>query len=338
MIPLPTSSDSEAEELSSSHRIRPRFSRWLAASASLALGAAVLCFVAAGRPVSFHHIGVATQANDASVPVDIGVKAGATDLWNLTLSLMSPGVNGSTKPFDKLGKCALIGSSPNTQGKGYGEIIDSADTVIRVNRIPRVIDYKDLGNKTTILNVNNLFMYYDSSSGVFVPMTEAMYVGGVVVNCHTPGACPFDALVFQYAPHAPQMVWDVLSSEEWWGSLPQAVAHERHDVHEAIYCLAIMDGDTRVTGGLRALMTFLPICDTLRTYGFGGTGTLDAHPSDAAHSMDREHGFMARLMSGEARPEAEILDTPKCRNSTSKTLAWMRKNMGHLRDRFSMHL
>uniref|UniRef100_A0A8C5E9K9 CMP-N-acetylneuraminate-beta-galactosamide-alpha-2,3-sialyltransferase 1-like n=1 Tax=Gouania willdenowi TaxID=441366 RepID=A0A8C5E9K9_GOUWI len=54
-----------------------------------------------------------------------------------------------TFPSDKCRSCAVVGNSPRLLGANYGQIIDSKDVVIRINKGPVEGFGKDVGTKTT---------------------------------------------------------------------------------------------------------------------------------------------------------------------------------------------
>ncbi|KAM4725049.1 LOW QUALITY PROTEIN: CMP-N-acetylneuraminate-beta-galactosamide-alpha-2,3-sialyltransferase 1-like [Anableps anableps] len=49
---------------------------------------------------------------------------------------------------DRIRTCAVVGNSVNLRGSGYGHLIDSYETIIRMNRGP-VKGFEDIGSKTT---------------------------------------------------------------------------------------------------------------------------------------------------------------------------------------------
>lgn len=304
--------------------------------AAAAVGILVLATTHAYQPSHFR--GLALPPKTQSDELLTEYAASSIEPWNMTVTILSPGRKQSIEPFERLGKgnCAVIGSGPNTKGKGYGPTIDGYDTVIRVNRLPRPMDYHDLGKKTDVITMNNNFIHYDRGTGIFSPSTWAGYVGGVVVDCHTPGVCDFDAVVFQYAQGASAIMWDVVGSENFWGSLRQTVGRENDDFHGALECLDWPD-KMMLSSGFGAVMLFLPLCQTMKTYGFGGSGTFDSHIIDFKHSFEIEHGLMRKMAQGNISAN-DFRNTSTCTESKSKMLAWMRRNMDKLKGRFSMQL
>merc|ERR1712232_460129 len=66
----------------------------------------------------------------------------------------------------------------------------------------------------------------------------------------------------------------------------------------------------RPSGGAKAFFTFSLLCDSLRLYGFQGSGTADGHGmskdgkmTKRRHNYEAEHALYGKLAAGQARQE-----------------------------------
>jgi hypothetical protein len=279
---------------------------------------------------------VNTSAFAAPKPgLEAGLRLRRGQPWESTIELLETPPGKNMPGGAKFGSCALVAPSPSIRGKGLGPEIDSADVVVRMNRLPYKDLYPDLGNRTDIYFVNNLFLKI--WNGVFNPIQEAQYIGGTKVNCKLkPEDCHFSAIVFQ-----PELT-DVITAAQWnqvaqgWRGTPFVVGRINDDLREALRCLASKVGNFASTG-FATFLTLLPVCDTLRLYGFSGGETLDGHGIWGLHSLGREHLVMksvgAGLMTKQDFPLGLCVAPGK---PVPKLLKWFRDNLGSFDGRVSI--
>ncbi|XDV33902.1 hypothetical protein PO909_004170 [Leuciscus waleckii] len=72
-----------------------------------------------------------------------------TEVVNQLFSLFPDEEHYSDAGPDRCRTCAVVGNSGNLLGSNYGQLIDSHDFVIRINKGPTEDYEKDVGNKTT---------------------------------------------------------------------------------------------------------------------------------------------------------------------------------------------
>lgn len=211
----------------------------------------------------------------------------------------------SDKKVKAPGSCALIGSGAILQGKGHGKDIDAHDTVIRVNRLPTSDVSSDLGIKTSILFINA--GYFFGKFGAHV-----MNVGdkhdddGHTCPWRYPGhetsGCDFDAMVFDalwdeseytdklkflHMMHA-QPFYPLARQKSAFMTVMPSLKPLRYKGHQFI-----------ISGGLKAFLTFAPLCESIDLYGFGGTTNLDDHEINPKHNFTLEHLWFYSLERGE---------------------------------------
>lgn len=191
-------------------------------------------------------------------------------------------------------RCALVGSSSTLLGSAAGDEIDSYDTVIRMNRIPRGDDIqRDLGNKTDVLFIN-----------VKHPTDEAVELllrkGGSSpprASCRELDNCRSAAIVLRSMNgHC-----DPRRLAESWGRSHPFIACVRRNIAGISWGFSKIRGYTPSTGFV-AFVTFLPLCQELDLFGFEGTGTADGHGEWGGHDLGVEHGIQDAIVAGKRPP------------------------------------
>jgi hypothetical protein len=241
----------------------------------------------------------------------------------------------------KLGSCALVAPSPSTKGKGFGPEIDSHDIVIRMNRLPEKANYPDLGNRTDVYFVNNEFIKY-TSAGFHVDQV-AQYIGGAWVDCkETPAECRFSSIIYQsintlFLPQMTKSQWEQVA--EGWQGTNFFVGRMSPEMDKAMHCIAgKMSHIGYPTAGFAAFLTFLPLCDSMRLYGFSGSKTLDGHNEWIFHRLANEHLVMQKIGAGQMTQQDfnfELCNGPG-RPRTSRLLEYFKFNLGSFKDRVSI--
>ncbi|XP_067856245.1 CMP-N-acetylneuraminate-beta-galactosamide-alpha-2,3-sialyltransferase 2-like [Heptranchias perlo] len=158
-----------------------------------------------------------------------------------------------TDDFCRCRRCAIVGNSKNLKGSNYGELIDSQDFVIRMNRAVTKGYELDVGKKTT-----HHFMYPESAQDL-------------EPNIH---------LVL--VPFKPRDIWwfsNVLSNGNSASSYTRLKRYIKVDKDKAAifhpaFFKYISDSWTEHHGrypstGMLALIFGLHICDQLSVFGYG---------------------------------------------------------------------
>lgn len=198
-------------------------------------------------------------------------------------------------------RCAFVGGSQSLLGMELGRQIDAHDTVIRINRLPQPEDVEDLGKKTDIYfagpgwNVNDA--YYLSRDGGTYLIQEVGQTSLYDKPCSIlkGGAnCRFAALILTSAYNFLERY--PLDRPGW---RPNGTAFP------VGYLCEQLNGDADelvrtklATRGLRALLTFAPVCGSVKLYGLSGLGTFDGHGIDHVHNLTLEHAFLERIIRG----------------------------------------
>ncbi|CAK0792216.1 unnamed protein product [Prorocentrum cordatum] len=215
--------------------------------------------------------------------------------------------------FDKidLSRCALVGASGVMKGSHKGAEIDGHTAVIRINRLPRGEYYADFGAKTDFFYVNH------ELSG------QVSLMGGEnakVIKCADAVGCPKAGIIAR--GDLERCKPSEMASK--WGpdhplvgcthtNISRMVATGFHTLHGAL-----------ATTGLHAFFTFLPVCDELNLYGFGGLSTADGHAEwTQGHNLFQEHLIQDHVISRQ-------WDSVPWRNKF-REFDWMKRVMGKVR-------
>ena len=176
-------------------------------------------------------------------------------------------------------RCALVGSSSSLRGMLLGTEIDAHDTVIRINRLPTRPFEADVGARTDVYFTR---AFGRLSTNGYVPL----FLGGDRLSGRLNGSwcdfvsrkgCPFGALVISDArarwadakcQRSPQLpgASQAHSGPADAGRLP--VSFESSTIFCAARLFRALGPDS--TAGFSALLTFAPICTSIRLFGFGG--------------------------------------------------------------------
>jgi len=215
-----------------------------------------------------------------------------------------------------LGRCALVGGGDGMVGRKRGAEIDRLDTVIRVNRVPMKQHYEDFGRRTDVYFADAHHFHPDGKY-------EYMVIGdGGTHPCNYSRAndaklrCPFSALVLK-GSDSPEKgkLWAERFPEESPGWRPSGsklpIGHQSEGVNVAAYLFAPLYHNyllvwtrKRPTNGFHALLTFAPLCSSLRLYGYDGLGTADGHVIGRSHDLETEHLMLKQMVAGQL-PGAE---------------------------------
>eukprot|EP00420_Gonyaulax_spinifera_P029126 CAMPEP_0197900900 /NCGR_PEP_ID=MMETSP1439-20131203/50229_1 /TAXON_ID=66791 /ORGANISM="Gonyaulax spinifera, Strain CCMP409" /LENGTH=320 /DNA_ID=CAMNT_0043521841 /DNA_START=87 /DNA_END=1049 /DNA_ORIENTATION=- len=214
---------------------------------------------------------------------------------------------GNSLAKKNYGTCALVGSGEALAGKSNGALIDSHDTVIRINRIPRTVDSNDtleVGARTDVFfggpvaDSRDLWTFdgYDVYSFSNSEVHRCMYdkgdcpVGGVVLNNGI-----VDVKNWRFGDVYPK--WHP-------GWVPESsifpLARQSDTVYYAVRQLVdVALHGKRPTSGFQAFFTFLPMCDSITLFGFRGEGTYDNHAISQIHNITAEHMLMRAINNGQ---------------------------------------
>ena len=174
-------------------------------------------------------------------------------------------------PELRLGRCALVGSSGNMNGKRQGTEIDAHDTVMRINNAPVTAEYApDVGAKTTVRVLNkkwsqvyghsrpDLLKMDSSGEAVMVVGTRvdvrdfaALARGAAKLSGEAGAGTRYSALYMN--PKAVRQGWDLLSALRT--ALGEATGRE-------------YPGRNAITTGALGLFLLLRGCDSIDAYGF----------------------------------------------------------------------
>lgn len=243
-------------------------------------GGSCLCFVYFTLAINSALAGQECRAGIA------GLSLIQTRVQHWTQNPIIPIQTRTTKKFSNdLGQCALVGSSSILSGKGYGPDIDKHDTVIRVNRVPTPEYFADFGNKTSIF-FGNVYVWKKGQIQLF---------GGTQKKVVANNSGFFSSLVMNSWKPAPD--WKRI--HKVWSQAHYPVGHTADWVMDFAFHLKV--AHPLPTAGLFALLTFAPICDYMRIYGFGGgLKTADHHTMNLyhAHNIIAEHALVDRIANG----------------------------------------
>ncbi|XP_020390909.1 CMP-N-acetylneuraminate-beta-galactosamide-alpha-2,3-sialyltransferase 2-like [Rhincodon typus] len=151
-------------------------------------------------------------------------------------------------------RCAIVGNSGNLKGSNYGQLIDSQDYVIRMNRAVTKGHESDVGKKTT-----HHFMYPESAKDL-------------EPNVHL--------VLVPFKPH--DLLWfaNVLTNKNFFLTHRKLKGHITADSNKVIifhpgFFKYVHDEWTEHHGrypstGMLALIFGLHICDQLLVFGYGG--------------------------------------------------------------------
>lgn len=192
----------------------------------------------------------------------------------------------------KLEDCALIGSSAILEGAGHGEVIDEHKTVIRINRLPRAEDKSDFGSRTDIIYLNKVL----SRAG------NVTFLGGETIKCVKGGKrCQFGAAIIKSKPR----------NNSFWYKAPFPVAEQNELLRRALKSIVPVD-QVIPSSGFESFMTFVPMCDKLTVYGFGGTtATADGHSVGEQHSFGLENAVIDQIAWHLFPPSLWVVDPEK---------------------------
>jgi len=201
----------------------------------------------------------------------------------------------------ELRRCALVGSSSALLERANGEQIDSYDTVIRINRIPRGQIQRSLGSKTDVLFLNKKQALLEH---VQLMTLEGLLQGSGDVpptaSCGELDNCRNAAIVQKGGDSRPSLQEMV----ERWGSSGNhsLVGQVRFDIAGISWGFSELAGHVPSTG-LMAFVAFLPLCRELDLFGFGGTATADGHHEQLEiHHLAAEHGIQDAMIAGKRPP------------------------------------
>jgi len=183
----------------------------------------------------------------------------------------------------KLGKCALVGSSDVLHGAGWGPTIDSFDTVIRMNRLPAPAFESDFGMRTDILIQNwQLMVKYEIQflGGKTEKQNETHASDSLKALVLVPSRRPVPDLYHEMP--FPVALLDDNELLTWYSStfrpFPQWV------------------GCPFPSAGFKTFWYFVPLCDQVQIFGFGGHASLDGH--SGCHNYGAEHRFVEAVVDG----------------------------------------
>lgn len=204
----------------------------------------------------------------------------------------------------RLGRCAVVGSGSGLLSRGAGDTIDQHDTVIRVNRIPNDKFFADVGRRTDIYFVN-----LDKDYQLRPNTTSVRELGSVrgfrLCNLQTGIGCPFKAILFEGNPNGGY-------ERQEHTAIP--VGYQVDDLHYLEHRFlpvynsekSFAEGRHLPTGGLKVLLTFAPLCDSISLYGFSGSAAngkataIDGHIAPTSHhDFKAEHEFLDHIIGGE---------------------------------------
>lgn len=236
----------------------------------------------------------------------------------------------SGRDLPSLGSCALVGGSQILSGAGHGSSIDAYDSVVRVNRLPAAKRVADVGSRTTVYFANKLNKY--SLQGVTLEYengadSKTFFCPHAASNCTCP-SCPL-AIVFEGSPI--EAIWSRGKAPPKKEALASAiralhanrnpdaeVRRDRHGVWRQTEALHFFEHNlpavpygfrsaldrhiddpvqkwgytSKPSGGLKAFLTFVHLCDRLDLFGFGGPPkALDGH-REIGHNLKAEHRLL----------------------------------------------
>ena len=227
----------------------------------------------------------------------------------------------------------MVGGGPGTATNGgYGAEIDSADVVVRVNRVPPP-DHSYagvLGRRTDVLFKDECHPEQDGGTNVRQAGQNPQGTRCVLRLDN----CPFDAIVFRgntaisetgcsgENQNNDKLVRSGLISSRYYG-----IVNER--VTNVIYGLRGYQGGNnghKPTSGLHAAVAFALECGSLRLYGFAGDVSLDGHEIMASHGISEEHVLLNTLANLSGRSIGSSALGEMTQNAELRT-AWEGTNM-----------
>jgi len=232
------------------------------------------------------------------------------------------GIYGDKVPPQQFCKCALVGSSQTLKGKGLGKLIDSHDTVIRVNRLPLQQHFEDFGSKTDIYFAEpgwgfgrphyekTVNFWADDDGGRFTIQSFqndldgqqarsncSLKVGGE--DCQRFGTLIMkgsDAVRFKKKGQPFQQRFP-LNQPGWQpGETAFPVGFQQNGINTAVF--DVLDS-RQPSNGFHAFLTFAPLCGSISLYGFEGETTYDDHEMNHVHKLEKEHSIYDKLAAGE---------------------------------------
>lgn len=249
------------------------------------------------------------------------VKAELKDI--LQIKVGHPLLN-KTKRFKS---CAVVGSSSELVGRRLGAAIDSFQVVIRVNRLPSSALFEDFGRRTDMFAANCLIKAFGIGAD---KRGNTLIQGGNTTNCSVGDPCHFQAAIFKGCSKNkkthPDWVQGRYGVAEFGGWILKGMVH--------------FQDRCSFSTGFRTLLNFMPICKTLRLFGFGSplgrrpncTSSVDGHGDvEHHHWYPWEHEVLARVATPRREPQTRLpgaaeaaewlLDHPFLRES-KRTVVW----------------
>jgi len=249
----------------------------------------------------------AQSSCDQATPTETTSATTTPSTTTTTVSLLEPVLRlerGTGLESLDLSRCALVGCSSALVGSGFGERIDAYDAVIRINRMPPVDLASDFGAKTDVFVIN-----HEDALNETVDVLQKGNSTPLRISCRELDGCKSAAIVQRGDWRCdPQEMAGI------WGRSHSMIACIRGNISSVGWSFEPLQGFQPSTG-FQAFLFFLPLCQELDLFGFGGLATADGHKEWTGHNIHEEH----RIQDLIAAREWSAL--PWSRNSTP--WAWM---------------
>ena len=198
--------------------------------------------------------------------------------------------------------CSLIGSSSSLRGARLGPLIDSFDTVVRINRMAHDTSKdleRDLGKRTDVLFTT--LCNIKPNATLWVPIqgrpSSSTAENHVECSLRTGKGCRFNTLIMRGPPACGPLMFRLRGQRL---AVPVAIQSETL-VREARTLVSTVSGRGDrfdVSTGFHAVLTMAMHCASLTVFGFDGNATYDSHEITAEHLLGVEHRIIHALTRG----------------------------------------
>jgi len=149
--------------------------------------------------------------------------------------------------------------------------------------------WSDFGSKTDVLFIN----HEDALKEVVDVFQKSKGGKPLRISCQEMENCRSAAIV-----QRGDWRCDQKEMAEIWGRNHSMIACVRGNISSVGWSFSTLQKFQPSTG-LQAFLAFLPLCQELDLFGFGGTATADGHHEWEGHSLVEEHRIQDKIAAGE---------------------------------------